>query len=119
LRDAIALYQGDYFEDSYSNWCIPLRDELQKKYLDALSALAKYHDQRGGSEAIGLYQQILRRDPYREDIYRALMQFQAKNGDTTGALKTYHQCVQVLQNEMGVSPSPQTHTLYEQIRDNP
>jgi len=119
LRDAIALYQGDYFEDSYSNWCIPLRDELQKKYLDALSALAKYHDQHGGSEAIGLYQQILRRDPYREDIYRALMQFQAKNGDTTGALKTYQQCVQVLQNEMGVSPSPQTHTLYEQIRDNP
>ena len=118
-RDAIALYQSDYFEDSYSDWCIPLRDELQKKYLDALSALAEYYDQRGQTEAIGLYQKILQRDPYREDIYRALMRLQAKSGDKTNALKTYQQCVRMLHNEMGVSPSRETRALYEDIQKNP
>ena len=117
-RDAIALYQGDYTEDSYSDWCMPLRDELQKKYLDALSTLAEYYDQHGLSQAIGFYQKILQRDPYREDIYRALMRFQAKSGDKTSALKTYQECIQVLQTEMGVPPSPETRALYEDIRND-
>jgi len=117
-RDAIALYQGDYFEDSYSDWCIPIRDELQKQFLNALAALAEYCAQHDQDKAIGFYQQILRRDPYREDIYRALMQFQAKKGDLPGALQTYQQCVQMFQSEMGISPSSQTQRLHEQIRQS-
>ncbi len=117
-RDVIALYHGDYFEDSYGEWCMPLRDELQKKYLNALSALAEYYDRHDQSQALELYQKILQRDPYREDIYRALIRFQAKSGDKAGALRTYQQCVQMLQTEMGISPSPETRALYEHIRDN-
>jgi len=116
-HDAIKLYRGDYFEDSYYDWCAPLREELRKKFLDALFTLAESYDQRGESQAQELYQEILRRDSYREDIYRALMKFQAKRGDKAGALKTYQQCVQVLQAEMKLSPSPETRTLYERIRD--
>jgi two-component SAPR family response regulator/uncharacterized protein HemY len=116
-QSAIALYQGNYFEDSYSEWCIPLRDEFQRKYLNALSALAEYHDQLGESHAVELYQKILQCDPYREDIYRALMRFQAKSGDKAGALKTYQQCVEMLRIELGITPSPETQSLYERIRD--
>ncbi|MEW5720806.1 MAG: tetratricopeptide repeat protein, partial [Chloroflexota bacterium] len=113
-RDAIALYRGDFFEDSYNEWCVLPRDELQKKYLAALLAVAEYYDQRGESDAIGFYQKILQRDPFREDIYGALIRFQLKYGDKTGALKTYQQCEQMLQTEMGVLPSPDIRALYEQ-----
>ena len=115
-REAAALYRGDYFEDSYSDWSIPIRAELQSKYLTALAALADLFVQDSKTdEAIALYDRILAKDSLREDAYRALMRLQFKSGDRAGALKTYQRCVDALREEMGVEPDPETQLLYEQI----
>ncbi len=116
IHDAIALYQGDYFEDSYSDWCVPIRTDLQSKYLDALWSLALYYDQCADThQAIALYRRILDKDSYREDVYRAMMGLQWKSGDRAGALKTYQQCTYTLKEEMDLDPSPETQALYQRI----
>lgn len=115
-QKAITLYQGDYFEDSYSDWCVPIRSMLQSKYLDALNALATYQYQNSQyPDALGLYRKILYKDPLREEIYREIMLIQAKLGDRSGALKTYEQCVQVLKTELNLVPGEETQAVYNQI----
>ncbi len=115
-REAIQLYRGDYFEDSYSDWCMPIRADLQHKYLAALWSLARYHDERGDStEAIALYRKILEKDNYREDVYCALMNLQFRMGDRTGALKTFQQCDRILREEMNLAPGPAIRELYRRI----
>ncbi len=115
-REAIALYQGEYFEDSYKDWSIPIRTNLLDQYIHALTSLANWHNGGGkAEEAIALYQKVLAKDNYREDIYRSIMRLQVKSGDRGGALKTYQSCVQILRDEVGVGPSPETQQLYNVI----
>lgn len=116
LRDALALYRGDYFEDCYSAWCLPIRNVFLLKYLDTLLALALIYDhQRKIPESSAVYQRLLDRDSYREDVYRALMRLQARSGDRTGALATYQRCAQILENELHLDPAPETRALFERI----
>lgn len=115
-QKAITLYQGDYFEDSYNDWCLPIRTLLQSKYLDALYALANYQSQNSQSgDALGLYRKILVKDPLREEVYREMMSIQTKMGDRSGALKTYEQCAAILKKELMLEPSEETHDLYRLI----
>jgi len=115
-QKAITLYQGDYFEDSYNDWCVPMRAMLQSKYLDALRALANYQYQNSQyQDALGLYRKILSKDPLREEIYREMMAIQAKMGDRSGALKTYEQCLHILKDELNLVPSEETRVLHQQI----
>lgn len=116
LRDALVLYRGDYFEDCYSAWCLPIRNVFLLKYLDTLLALALIYDhQHKIPEASVMYQRLLDRDSYREDVYRALMRLQARSGDRTGAMATYQRCAQVLQSELHLDPAPETRALFERI----
>ena len=115
-REAVKLYMGDYFEDSYSDWTRSVRSSLQSKYLDILAMLADHYDQDAKTEeAIALYQQVLSKDSLRESIYRALMHLQTKSGDRRGALSTYQRCLDTLRDEMGIEPSRETRRLAEQI----
>ncbi|MBI5030175.1 MAG: tetratricopeptide repeat protein [Chloroflexi bacterium] len=114
-RAATALYRGDYYEDSYNDWSSSIRNDLLQKFILALTRLATYYDRQSNLQAIETYQKILQKDAYREDIYRALMRFQSVVGDRTSALKTFQQCAKILQDEMGVAPSTETQTLYEEI----
>jgi LuxR family transcriptional regulator, maltose regulon positive regulatory protein len=114
-RDAVDLYQKDYIEDCYSDWCIPIRDDLEQEYIMALAMLAKYYSEEDNPSAIDCYQNILQRDPYREDIYRSIMAFQAKTGNRTKALKTYQDCARIMRDEMHADPSPETRSLYARI----
>ncbi|MCL4396530.1 MAG: tetratricopeptide repeat protein, partial [Chloroflexi bacterium] len=114
--NAVALYRGDYMEDSYDDWCTPIRAGLLEKYLATLESLAKLTSREGRNEqAISYYQHILAKDSLREAAYAAIMQLQIRSGDRPGALRTYRQCADVLREEMGLEPSPQTRLIYKQI----
>ncbi len=117
LERAVALYGGDYFEDSYGDWAIELRTRLRQMYLGALIELAKINAQQGNlASAIAHYQKYLEKDRDCEEVYRALMRLQFQAGDRSGAVKTYQQCARVLEDELEISsPSPETQELYEQM----
>lgn len=116
-RAAIALYRGDFCEDSYHDWCEETRARLRRQYLDALLALAELYERNGDlAQAITYYQMLIERDMDREEIYRALMRLQIQAGDRLAAARTYQRCAQVLREELNIaSPSEETRQLYAQI----
>ncbi len=116
FRQALALYQGDYFEDSYSDWCIPIRSHLLAKFLDASYALANYYASHSDvDQSLYIYERILVKDPCREEIYQAIMRIQAQSGDRSGAIRTFQRCTETLRKELKMAPGLQTRSLYEQI----
>ncbi len=115
LQQAIALYQGDYLEDVYGDWCAPPRAELLRQYLAALLTLVRLYAERAEiGKATALCRKILDKDSFREDVYRELMRLQVKSGNPTAALRTYQRCVEVLE-EAHLAPSADTRALAEQI----
>jgi DNA-binding SARP family transcriptional activator len=55
-------------------------------------------------------------DPVWEDAYRAQMRAYQAQGNRPLALRTYQQCIQVLEQEFGVEPLPETQQLFHEIR---
>jgi len=116
-RKAIALYQGDYLEEFYSDWCFLRREELREKYFSALMELADFEAGRGRyEEAIELYKKILAKDDYREEVHREVMRCYALAGDRAMAIKYYKRFVEFLQAELGVPPMSETEAVYQAIR---
>jgi len=118
LRQAIALYQGDFLEDCYTDWCLLTRERLRERCLEALEELAgllltrrQYH------QAIQMLRRGLEMDDLREKFHRQLMRAYALSGRQSQAIAQYQRCVEILEHELGTPPSPETTALYRRILD--
>lgn len=117
LRYAVELYQGDLLEGWYQDWCIYERERLQNIYLAMLDKLMVYCEaQQAYEEGLAYGMRILRYDRAHERTHRRMMSLYYHAGDRAAALRQYQRCQVVLQEELGVSPSHLTTTLYEQIQ---
>jgi len=116
-RAAVRLYTGDYLpERRYEDWSSAERERLQVLALGAMTTLADLLLDEMPLESIRLTQRVLTIEPVWEEAYRVQMRAYAKQGNRPLALRTYTQCVEMLQNEFDVEPLPETTELYEEIR---
>ncbi len=116
LEQAVLLYQGDLLPSCYEDWIIPVRERWQQTYASTLDQLiTQLESGRDYTAAISYAQRLLQHDPLREATYGRLMQLYAAAGDRAAALRVYHTCTTTLLNELGVEPSPTTHTIYEHL----
>lgn len=116
LEQAAKLYQGDLLPSCYDDWIVPCREQLRQQAISALDKLITLlANQNSIRPAIGYAQQLQRIDPLYEPAYCHLMRLHAQEGDRASALRVYHQCMTLLQEELGVNPSPTTCKLYEEL----
>lgn len=113
---AVQLYHGDYLpERRYEDWTSAERERLQLLALNTMTTLADLLLQRNPLESIRLTQRVLAIDPVWEDAYRVQMRAFIAQGNRPLALRSYQRCVEVLAEEFGVDPLPETMELHEQI----
>ncbi len=124
IDDALDLYRGDFLEgftvDSpgFEAWVLLERERLHFRALEALDRVIDGHLQRTNyARGIACATRLLHLDALREKTYRQLMELLALSGEREAALAEYETCRQVLHQELRVAPTPETTTLYEQIRD--
>jgi len=116
FEEALALCQGDYLEGIYDDWCVLERERLRESQLGARESLAQIYASRGSLQrAVEAYQQLIALDPYREPAHRELMRCHFRLGDRVAAIKQYQTCVQILRDDLGLSPTSETEELYRQI----
>lgn len=65
--------------------------------------------------AVAHAREAVRLEPYRESGYRRLMRLLAANGDRAEAVRAYQQCRDLLDRELGVTPSAETESLYREL----
>lgn len=119
LEMAVSLYQGDFLDGFYDDWIINERYRLQSQYLEALTRLMHLHEKAGAYEAaLETAVRLLDSDSLREEAHRVVMRALLYLGQRNAALKQYTLCRQIIAEELGVEPMPETHQLYQEIRDN-
>ncbi len=122
---AVALYRGDLVEgftipdsDVFEDWVQVWRPRFRERVVTALDALAAWHEHQGQTEqAIAAIRRQLELDPWREPAHRRLMALLWEGGQRAAALAQYERCRELLEEEIGVDPEPETTALYERIRD--
>jgi SARP family transcriptional regulator, regulator of embCAB operon len=99
-------------------WIDDVRHQLAVVHLRALEAYAATELGIGGTEldgAVRAARQLIEVAPLRERGYRYLMQALAAQDNLAEALHVYGQLCGCLRDQLGASPSPATHALYEQL----
>lgn len=114
---AIELYRGDYLiEDLYDDWTMVERERLSNDYMDMLGRLAVHYMETGQyQESIRGCYRVLQKDRCHEDSYRLLMRCYVRLGLRGRALHQYGMCKQILGQEYGTAPSPETRSLYASL----
>ena len=119
LKCAESLYTGDLLENWYQEWCLTERERLRDIFLRMLDRLVRRCEQDEAYDSgIQYGMRALRIDPARERVHRHLMRLRARAGDRIGALRQYERCADVLERELGVSPSTATRCLHERIQED-
>jgi DNA-binding SARP family transcriptional activator len=113
---AVDLCQGDFLPEVDRAWCVPKREQLRNKYIEALIQSARCREARGAfEEAVAWYRRALEEDELREDVHRRIMQAYVEVGRRSDALAQYRDCRETLRRELGVEPSQETQRLYQEI----
>ncbi len=116
-EEAISLYRGEYLaDDPYDDWLVSSRERFQNDYLENLERLSELRAGNGEwDRAITLVNCALKVDPFREDLYRQLMRYQAALGRRSHAIAAYEQCRRLFRLELGIELSTATVTLRDEI----
>jgi ABC-type oligopeptide transport system substrate-binding subunit/DNA-binding SARP family transcriptional activator len=120
MQQAVNLYRGPFLDgfsllagDEFSLWAYRERDRLERRYLEALSALMReYAAQNDHELAIACARRYLEIDDLAEDVHRRLIDLYAAKGNRSAALRQYERCAILLERELGVDPLPETRELY-------
>ena len=113
---AIALYRGEFMQGSYEDWVEEQRSYYREQYLRMLEALAAVAQKvEDWPRALDLAQQILRDDPFREDIHCMMMRAQAATGNRAAIKEHYETLRRLLHKELNVEPAAETQKVYKEL----
>jgi DNA-binding SARP family transcriptional activator len=114
---ACCLYTGPFLtEDLYVDWPLIQREQLGQAYLGMCAALAKHYLTVGNYEdALKWANAILKENPYDEAAHQQLFRIYATTGRRSEALRQYQRCERILAEELGVSPMPETVSLFHTL----
>lgn len=116
LQRAIGLYNGPYLSELDNTWIWPERERLWRAFVNATLSLAAHYLEHNETDlALEFCNRIISEDPLREDAHRIAMRVHAATGNRAGVNRQYEVCQQVLEEELGVPPSPQTTALYKTL----
>ncbi len=124
LIAAVAHYQGEFLQGfkvrnsrRFEEWVCQVREHIHQLVLDYLMLITSWYQARGQYAAgIPFATRMLQLNPFEERAHRLKMQLLTHSGQPRAALAQYEACLQLLAEELGVSPVEETTRLYEQIQ---
>ncbi|HEX3048840.1 MAG TPA: BTAD domain-containing putative transcriptional regulator [Bacillota bacterium] len=116
FEQAITLYRGDYLADLDYPWIIPHQEHLKRLYLEANLRLARFYLQNQEyARAITNLGKLTDLNPLSEEIHCLVMNAYAGLGDRLAVSKQYQKLVNILDEELGLEPTPETRSLYYKL----
>jgi len=125
-QKAVEFLNGDFLEGLYlednvefENWLFSERERWRATSELIFRRLIDGHIQRGRyTDGLSVARQLLKLAPWDEETHRHIMRFLVWSGQRGAALRQFESCKNILMAELGVTPSPETIYLYQQIQNN-
>lgn len=110
---AASMLERGFLLDHESEWADSVRAQLDEARIDAYDLVARAAlAASDADDAANAARTVIDRAPLRESGYRVLMQAQFDSGNRGEGLATYARLRQMLSDELGIDPSPETENLY-------
>ncbi len=110
---AVVISRRPFLPDAEAPWIESQRNVLRALQMRALQSLVIVSAHNAEPLlAIQHATEMIELEPFRETAYQLLMKAHASAGDRAEALRVFAKCRELLRDELGVSPSPQTEAVY-------
>lgn len=124
LEQAVSLYRDDFLagftlrdSPNFDEWQFFQTERSRSELVSALERLVLGYASRDESETAADHaRRWIALDPLHEPAHQQLMWLYAKMGQRAAALRQYEICAQIMEDEIGVPPQPETRALHDQIR---
>ncbi|AWR88052.1 ATP-binding protein [Meiothermus taiwanensis] len=122
--DSLRLWRGEFLQDleldnasQFEVWLRHQRERLGSAYAKALGHQARELERKGDLRgALEAFQTLIHLDELQEQPHREAMRLYAALGQPEQALCQFKRLTEVLRDELGLEPLPETQALAEQIR---
>lgn len=112
------LLKNPYLEDVHAEWAVSDQLRYQDLYRDLMVELAGIHLNQGrNQECLEIAGMVLNSDPLREAAHRMIIQAHASLHNPTGMILQYRKYQETLMSELGIQPSREMNTFFEQLLD--
>jgi SARP family transcriptional regulator, regulator of embCAB operon len=113
---AVAVVRRPLLAREESPWIESERERLRALLTRGLQVLSAVTMQNGERElALQYAHEIVALEPFRETGYQQLMRMHAEMGNRGEALRVFGRLRELLRDELGTSPSPQTEAVFREI----
>lgn len=114
---ACNLYVGPFLpEDIYAEWSFLRREQLRQIYLVMCRILTEHYLDSGQYNRARTWATASLKENHCDEIaYQQLMFIYAAEGQRSEVFRQYQRCQQVLYQELGVQPMPETEQLFQAI----
>jgi DNA-binding SARP family transcriptional activator len=108
---------ADAFE--FEDWLEGKRESVRRDLDTVLHRLARLQAGSGRLEAaLATARRRVKADSLNEAAHRTVIELQLEAGDRAGAFESYRVCHDLLRQELGIPPAPETEALIRQVRAN-
>ena len=123
LSQAVQYYRGPFLQGftltdapEFDDWMQIENIRLNQACFQILDRLTTWAASRQAWPlAIGYLQKMIQIDPFAEAAQQRLMRVYLHQGEVSLAVRQYRQFENGLQKELGLTPSPETKALYQEI----
>ena len=112
----VAVARRPFLADEEAPWIEARRTRLRTLLARALHILSNISASNGESAlAVQYATEIVDLEPFRETAYHQLMNLHVQMGNRAEALRVFARCRELLREELGADPSPETEALFLRI----
>lgn len=118
LLDDLELLKDYTFkgDEVFAEWLAFNREDVKKNQIQKLhNRCNEFYNCGLVDDAIKMLEQVLRIDPYSEDVVRRIMELYVNLGKYSKSINAYNHLAITLRDELGVVPDHITTELYESI----
>jgi LuxR family transcriptional regulator, maltose regulon positive regulatory protein len=116
LEEAVAIYRGDYLSELDYTWLVSYQEHLKQLHFEAKSQLARYYLHiKEFNQVIIHLQALVKTNPLMEEIHCLLMTAYYRLGDRLAVRNQYQTLMAALDEELCLTPSPDTTELYYKL----
>ncbi len=116
IEAAHRLYRGDFMAGVYEDWAEELRRFYREQHARILKSMAKFaFREKSWTKALSFASEILRQDPYREDVHTLIMRIYTAQNKRSAAKEQYNKLQKLLKEELGVQPAPETRRVFQEL----
>jgi len=118
LEMATHIYKGSYLPNRiFEDWTSLERERLQLLAINAMISLGEMKLDSKPEESIRLAQEALLIDSTWEEAYRLQMIAYQKKGNRPQVIKPFKTCQNMLNEEFGIEPLPETEAVYRKVME--